>query len=101
MKNLPLPASSRSTSVPARIVPADHDLPPRHTSSAAEIPLRPQRRDLPEELPVRPEEAVEGYLRKHGQQISLGYFETKEDAARAYDKAAIRQYGPDTYLNRV
>jgi hypothetical protein len=41
------------------------------------------------------------YLRKNGQYVCLGYFATKEDAARAYDAEAIRVYGPDTYLNRV
>ena len=37
----------------------------------------------------------------NGQYVCLGYFATREEAAREYDRAALRQYGPDTYLNRV
>lgn len=45
---------------------------------------------------VRPWKA---YARRHGQQISLGYFKTKWAAAKAYNRWALKTHGPGTYLN--
>jgi hypothetical protein len=41
------------------------------------------------------------YARRHGQQILLGYFASKWDAAIAYNRWAWETYGPGTYLNSV
>ena len=41
------------------------------------------------------------YGRHHGQYVCIGYFPTKEDAAKAYNEWALRAYGPDTYLNSL
>lgn len=39
------------------------------------------------------------YLRHHWQYVLIGYFATKLEAAIAYNKRAIRQYGAGAYLN--
>lgn len=36
-----------------------------------------------------------------GTHVFLGYFKTKEEAALAYNEAALRLYGPDAQLNEV
>src|SRR5436190_3268451 len=41
------------------------------------------------------------YATRYGQQISLGYFTTKWEAAKAYNEWAIKVYGPGTWLNPV
>lgn len=41
------------------------------------------------------------YIRQHGMYFTLGYFPTKEDAARRYNSEAMRIHGFDTYLNPV
>lgn len=41
------------------------------------------------------------YIRNHGQYICLGYYETKEEAALAYNQAAERYKGKDTFLNPI
>lgn len=38
-------------------------------------------------------------IRTNGKQIALGYYHSKEEAARVYDEAAIKYYGKDTHLN--
>ena len=41
------------------------------------------------------------YIRKNGWYLCIGYFATKEEAAGAYNREAIRVYGPETFLNPV
>lgn len=40
------------------------------------------------------------YLQQGKKTLLLGYFATKEEAAEAHDQAALRLFGPGTYLNR-
>lgn len=39
------------------------------------------------------------YINFKGKRINIGYFDSKENAAAAYDKQAIQLYGKDAYLN--
>lgn len=39
------------------------------------------------------------YIRQQGQYITIGYFETAQAAARAYNRMALRIHGPETYFN--
>ena len=41
------------------------------------------------------------YIRRHGQYINLGYYATKQEAARAYNAVARSYHGARTYLNPV
>lgn len=48
--------------------------------------------------PIKPWKA---YIRKNGQYKTIGYFQTKYDAARAYNLEAVRKWGSNTYLNPI
>lgn len=41
------------------------------------------------------------YIRVKGYQISLGSYLTQVDAARAYNKAALKYFGRQAVLNKV
>jgi hypothetical protein len=41
------------------------------------------------------------YGRRKGQYVCIGYYPTKEEAARAYNRWALQLFGPTAYLNRV
>lgn len=41
------------------------------------------------------------YARKNGQYHLIGYFATKQEAAKRYNEAAVKIHGPDTYLNPI
>jgi hypothetical protein len=43
--------------------------------------------------------AWRAYIKVDGRQVSLGYFQDRDAAARAYDQAAIRHYGEFARLN--
>jgi AP2 domain len=68
-----------------------HRLPPRSRSGLKGVIYFPRCKYSP----------WKAYIRHHGQYVCLGYFATKEDAARAYDAKAKQIYGEETYLNRV
>lgn len=40
-------------------------------------------------------------IKVNGEQMYLGYFKTKEEAALAYNKAALKYFGEFAYLNEV
>lgn len=39
------------------------------------------------------------YIRQHGQYVTIGYFSTAQQAARAYNRESLRIKGPETYFN--
>lgn len=41
------------------------------------------------------------YGRHHGQYVTIGYFDTKEEAGAAYNDWARKVKGPGTYLNPI
>ena len=41
------------------------------------------------------------YYRHHGQYVCIGYFPTKEEAARAYNLAVMKAYGREAYFNPI
>lgn len=68
-----------------------HRLPPRSRSGLKGVLYFPR-------CPKKPWKA---YGRHHGQYVCIGYFETKEQAAREYNKWAIRFKGKDSYFNPI
>lgn len=49
--------------------------------------------------PQCPKNPYKAYIRHHGQYITLGYYKTKLEAAKAYNLRAYKQYGPEAYFN--
>ena len=41
------------------------------------------------------------YGRQHGMNVTIGFYPTEEEAARAYNAWALRVKGRDSYLNPV
>jgi hypothetical protein len=41
------------------------------------------------------------HIRKGGKKIHIGSFDTKEEAAIAYNKEAVLYFGENTYLNKI
>ena len=64
-------------------------LPPKSKSGLKGVSFQPQ-------LSERPWKA---YIRKHGQYRCLGYFATRMEAARAYNRHALLIHGPSAYFN--
>lgn len=41
------------------------------------------------------------YYRHHAQYVCIGYFKTRLEAAIAYNKAMIKKWGSEAYLNPI
>jgi hypothetical protein len=46
-----------------------------------------------------PRKPWKAYVRDRGEYRNLGYYATKEEAARVYNLHALRIHGPSTYFN--
>jgi len=78
--------------MPSGFYPRDrHKKPPRTKSGLRGVIFHRQ-------TPKKPWRA---YIIQHGMYRTIGYFATKLEAAIAYNKAAIRVHGADTFLNRL
>ncbi len=41
------------------------------------------------------------YLRKNGQYYTIGYYKTKTEAAIAYNKAMLKMFGKEAWMNPI
>lgn len=41
------------------------------------------------------------YARHHSQYVCIGYFQTAQEAARAYNLWAMPKFGPEAYFNPI
>lgn len=52
-------------------------------------------------LEYNPKTGIFLWAKDNGKKIWLGYFNTKEEAAKAYNKAAIKYFGEFSRLNEI
>lgn len=48
-----------------------------------------------------PKNPWKAYINHNGSRVIIGYFPTKEEAAKAYNEVALKIHGTNTYLNHI
>lgn len=57
--------------------------------------------DKPQPEWFKPREKWRARMKVNGIEVHVGYFDNEHDAAEAWNKEALRQYGPDSFQNTI
>lgn len=72
-----------------------------HSTNTQNSNKKPNTSSKYKGVTLRPWGKFQAFIRVNGVKKSLGMFESEEDAARAYNEAAIKAHGPKAWVNTI